>query len=79
MSNHFEVSFLLTEHDGNVHLSDPHREHDTDTLDCWCKPDLYRVCVECDGGCWQCEGGKHELTREAAEWCNDPILVVHRL
>ncbi len=70
-------SFRLEEVDGNVHLSDK-REHDTDGLDCWCRPTYYRIC-DCDGGCWRCRDWRDELSREDTEFCHDPLLVVHRM
>lgn len=33
------------------------REHITTGLGCWCLPDIYRLCQQCDGsddGCWHC-------------------------
>lgn len=31
------------------------REHDLDSYDCWCSPQLLILCDECDGdGCWKC-------------------------
>lgn len=63
------------------------RAHDTDSLDCWCKPQLLLPCDECqppfkeksDGGCWKC-GGKRliECSRFEAEESPFPVLIIHR-
>lgn len=75
-----KITFNLAANDAGdaAHLSLPHREHDTDGRDCWCKPTFYRVCDECEDGCWKCNGGKHELTAEEAALTDDALLIVHR-
>lgn len=53
------------------------RGHVTDGPGCWCGPDLYRVCTQCDGddaGCWACDEG---LARVDAARPGDRLLVVH--
>lgn len=51
--------------------------HDTESIDCWCSPRYLKPCDECETGCWKCERGVIPLTREEAEACDDPIIVVH--
>jgi uncharacterized cupin superfamily protein len=75
------IAFVLIPNDARdaVHLHSPGLEHDTDARDCWCHPTFYRVCDDCEAGCWKCANGKHILTAEEAEFCADIVLVVHRL
>lgn len=47
------LTFSLIPSGDNVHLLSPDREHDTDALACWCGPTYYRVCDECEDGCWR--------------------------
>ncbi len=81
MSDEPRIEFALEAgEDGNAHLYGPYREHDTDSLDCWCRPTLYRVPdCECEDGCWQCAPDEEStpLTRAEAEWESAPLLVVH--
>ena len=50
---------------------------------CWCLPEVFRICPECDGapeGCWECEGtGLLWIMGERVEdYANQPLIVVHR-
>lgn len=60
-----------------AHLFYRDREHDTDAVNCWCKPRFYRVCMDCEDGCWKCSDGKNEITAEEAAFANEALLVVH--
>lgn len=75
-----KVVFRLETNDaGNAaHLSLPYREHDTDGRDCWCNSTIYRVCFDCDNGCWKCDGGKMEVSAAEAASTDEPLLIVHR-
>ena len=63
-------------------------EHDTDSLDCWCKPELFLACDECQppvhdvvlGDCWKCNGKRMiPCTRyQAEEESPVPVLIIHR-
>lgn len=55
------------------------REHDTETLDCWCNPSYLLYCDECESGCWKCDGGSSRLSREEAEFANRPLVIIHNL
>lgn len=50
--------------------------HNTDSYDCWCRP-TYLVVCECDDGCWKCNGGTIEVSREVADATDEPVIVVH--
>lgn len=61
-------------------------EHDTDSLDCWCKPELFLACDECQppvrdvvlGDCWKCNGKRMiPCTRYQAEESPIPVIIVH--
>lgn len=55
------------------------REHVTDGSPCWCDPDLYRACLECEGTdptCWRCGGeGMYAVERIGFD---GGYIVVHR-
>lgn len=74
------IRFVLVANDAEnaAHLHFRGREHDTDGRDCWCHPTFYRVCDECEDGCWKCDDGKCELTAEEAAATDDVLLIVHR-
>jgi hypothetical protein len=72
------IEFRVDEANGNVHLSNPRGEHDVDALDCWCTPTFYRVC-DCAHGCWKCSDGKDRITLADAEFCEDPVIIVHSI
>lgn len=62
--------------------SDATREHDTDSHDCWCGPDLYWLCPDCGGsaeGCWRC-GDPHPglllVPRDSPLLADDITLVI---
>jgi hypothetical protein len=80
--SNLRIEFRLTANDDDsaAHLSlgPDRREHDTDGRSCWCGPTFYRVCDDCEDGCWKCNGGKHELTAEEAAATDDVLLIVHR-
>ena len=80
MSDVRDLTFGLESNDeGNAaHLYLQGREHDTDGIDCWCKPTIYRVCFDCDAGCWKCDGGKNEISAAEAAFSDEPLLIVHR-
>lgn len=79
MADVASITFRLEANDAGdaAHLSLPYREHDTDGRSCWCNPTLYRVCMDCEDGCWKCSGGQNEVTPEEAEATDDPLLIVH--
>lgn len=52
------------------------KAHDVDGLDCWCSP-TYLIPCECEDGCWKCEDGLEELSREQAERAPETVIVVH--
>lgn len=60
-----------------AHVSLVGREHNTDGVDCWCKPTIYRVCFDCEDGCWKCDNGKNRITAEEAAAVDEPLLIVH--
>jgi hypothetical protein len=74
------ITFSLTSNDAGTaaHLYSPHREHDTDGTDCWCHPTFYRICDDCEEGCWKCDNGKNEISAEEAASADEPLLIVHR-
>ncbi len=49
------------------------REHNTESLECWCKPTVEQPCTQCDGekvpNCWRCRG------KGWVEQHGDPALV----
>src|SRR6185437_7212067 len=53
-------------------------EHVTNGKACWCGPDTYRLCTQCDGdsACWACEGDGVILI-EGVPLPGDPLLIVH--
>jgi hypothetical protein len=58
-------------------MMEDRREHDTAGRDCWCGPQFYRVCDDCDAGCWKCERGLILVTPEEAEAIEAPMVIVH--
>lgn len=69
------------------------REHITDDRDCWCGPDIYRLCPECgeppdggEAGCWFCLGQQVKplkglvLVTDRYEIENNeaPLVIVHQ-
>jgi len=44
---------------------------------CWCEPDLYRYCTQCDydPACWACDGDG--IIRIDEPTMGDPLLYVH--
>ena len=55
--------------------------HDPDSLDCWCKPEYFVPCDECEEeklDCWRC-GGRHmvQVDRAFADAADEPIIIVH--
>lgn len=80
MTDH-QVIRMSVEWDGEerAHVCYPdHREHDTDGHDCWCAPQWFVPCDDCDDGCWKCVGGLIELSRHEADAEDRPLLIVHR-
>lgn len=71
------VEFEMRERDGTAHLVLVGRPHDTDGFDCWCHPTFYAICDECNGGCWRCDNGTQERTRDEAAFETARLLVVH--
>lgn len=73
------ITFAIEPNDEGdaAHLYSPYREHDTDGRDCWCHPTIYRVCFDCEDGCWKCDHGKNEITAEEAAETDEPLLIVH--
>jgi hypothetical protein len=56
------------------------REHDTDSRDCWCKPDLFTICPECDGsdeGCWYCGKPYNGLVLTDDPDENETLIIAH--
>jgi hypothetical protein len=54
------------------------REHVTRGTNCWCGPDLYRLCTACysdDLDCWRCGG--EGIVPVAAIVPGDRVIVVH--
>lgn len=55
------------------------REHNTRDLSCWCDPDLFQVCPECEEcdepplTCWRCQGRGLVKVFDRER----PIIVVH--
>lgn len=76
------------EHRLGMILSKSTLKHFTDEVWCWCEPDVFRVCPECDGeglGCWECEStGLLALVTEGrvlvdpALFPSESLIVVHR-
>lgn len=67
--------------DARAHLYAHGREHDTDTVRCWCKPTINAIC-DCDDGCWKCDALTEcpQLTPDEAEAPDAPKhLVIHRM
>ena len=68
-------------------------EHDTNSLNCWCHPEIMSVCSEClgdhppigkpDPDCWKC-GGRGLVDVPAIDiamfshGAHDPWLIIHR-
>ena len=60
-----------------------YREHvtDTDSGLCWCDPEFFLPCDECEdgAGCWKCQKGLIRITREEAQRPDTPpCVIVHR-
>jgi hypothetical protein len=58
------------------------RQHDTNSPDCWCKPDLFVICDGCDGspeGCWHCASSDYKGLVPSL-WDEDdgePLIIAH--
>ena len=74
------LSFTVVRSAEGAHVRMTHETaHDTDSLGCWCAPRFYLPCDECERGqgCWKCERGLIELTREQADASDVPLVIVH--
>lgn len=63
----------------NVHTFPAAGEHLTNSLNCWCRPQFFVPCDDCDGaGCWKCGRGLVEINYATAADPRVTCVIVHR-
>lgn len=78
-----DITFSVLPFDGGAHVCMTHRvrEHNTESLDCWCEPTITILCSQCEddqSDCWKC-GGEGWVKVEAfeAEQSGHSAVIIH--